>query len=96
MELKHYVWIFTQSSEYYAKEIERMELDIVRHEHFIKDLIAVPHVARNRDRLAEIQRLTEQLKVYRGILAFCVKMREDLSDASAEEFAKQMVHNFKK
>lgn len=94
MELKHYVWIFQQSAQHFADEVKRIESDIMRHTHFSDEPIAVPHVAHSPSRKAEIKRLRDSLKEYREIVAFCSKMREDLADASAEEFAKQMVHNF--
>ena len=88
MELKHYAWIFEAAATHYAKQVEEMEQEIIRHTHFINEPISVPHRAHNGDRRKEIARLTDSLKTYREIVDFCRNMRENFYNACTEEAVK--------
>jgi hypothetical protein len=88
IETKHIVWIFTEAGEHFEKEIERIEMEIMRHKAFLHEpMVCISLVKKTRqDRLSECE---EYLKQYREIVNFCRLAREQAAEKSAEEFARQ-------
>lgn len=99
---RHYEWIFAAAQEHFADQIERMELDTVRHQTMLQEETAtnyhttgIGNLAR-KDRAEKIKRNRDYLIQYREIINWLALVRERVMEVSAEDFAESFWANRKK
>jgi len=87
LETKHIQWIFEAAGEHFTKEIERLELEIIRHREFSKEPHVTHHIGEPESRKERIDHAQRFLAEYRLVTAFCREARLKVVQKSAEEFA---------
>lgn len=90
LEGKHWAWIVGWALEKCAENIERAEMDIVRHERF-KDEPPCNRFGLSTPRAETIKSQQNFLAQYRRVYAELVEIKNNISAANAEEAARVIV-----
>jgi hypothetical protein len=89
LETKHWKWIVDWALERCAENIARSESEIIRHTHFVDEPNCTQY-ALERPRQEAIDSERAFLSQYRKIHEALCKIKSNVMESSAEEFARQI------
>lgn len=82
--------VFTTAGEHYEKEIDRLELELIRHREMLnltQHQSFVRMSAVSKSRLERVEEIEQWLREYRATVCLCKDVKEKCMDISAKEFA---------